>query len=142
MKAPPPADAQLRELLSSRGLRVTEQRLALLREMAKLKGPISHPELTDRMASTGLDRATVYRSLLTLADAGVLIRAQLGDQIWRYEFPRTQSSDHAHHPHFVCSECRDVRCLAAASVKLYGEAAESEVLEVHLRGRCARCIGH
>lgn len=133
-------DEEFRELLTSRGLRVTEQRVELLREMVRVKAPISHPELTEQMANSGLDRATVYRNLLTLAEAGVLIRAQLGDQVWRYELPRTVTSDHSHHPHLVCSECGNIRCLAAGSVKLHGEAAQSEVAEVQLRGRCADCV--
>jgi Fur family ferric uptake transcriptional regulator len=140
MKASARRDEEFRDLLTSRGLRVTDQRLLLLREMVKVTSPISHPELTERMAKSGLDRATVYRNLLTLADAGVLVRAQLGDQVWRYELPRTTSSDHAHHPHLVCSECGNVRCLPAGTVKLHGEAAKSEVSEVQLRGRCADCV--
>ncbi len=133
-------DAEFRELLTSRGLRVTEQRVELLHELVRVTSPISHPELNERMAKSGLDRATIYRNLLTLAEAGVIVRAQLGDQVWRYELPRTTTSDHAHHPHLVCSECGNVRCLAAGTVKLHGEAAKSQVAEVQLRGRCAECV--
>ena len=136
----PAREQALRELLASRGLRVTDQRVLLLQELAKVKSPISHPELTERMANSGLDRATVYRNLLTLADAGVLVRANLGDNVLRFELPRTLSSDHKHHPHLVCSECGNVRCLPAGTVKLHGEAAKSEVAEVQLRGRCAACV--
>jgi Fur family ferric uptake transcriptional regulator len=134
-------EQDLRELLSSRGLRVTEQRVLLLQELAKLKSPISHPELTERMVHSGLDRATIYRNLLTLVDAGVLVRAQLGDNVSRFELPRTLSSDHTHHPHLVCSDCGNVRCLPAGTVKLHGEAAKSDVAEVQLRGRCVACVG-
>jgi len=140
MKAAVRRDEELRDLLTSKGLRVTEQRLALLREMVSVKAPISHPELTERMDGAGLDRATVYRNLLILAEAGVLVRAQLGDQVWRYELPRTLSSDHAHHPHLVCSDCGNVRCLPAGTVKLYGEAAKNQISEVQLRGRCTSCL--
>ncbi len=140
MKAGNPRDADLRELLASRGLRITEQRVALLLEMMKVRSPISHPELTERMSGTTLDRATIYRNLLTLADAGVVVRTQLGDNVWRFELPRTLSSDHSHHPHLVCSECGNVRCLPASTVKLHGEAAKSQVAEVQLRGRCAACV--
>lgn len=133
-------DGEFRELLTSRGLRVTEQRVELLQELVRVTSPISHPELNERMAKSGLDRATIYRNLLTLAEAGVIVRAQLGDQVWRYELPRTTTSDHAHHPHLVCSECGNVRCLAAGTVKLHGEAAKSQVAEVQLRGRCADCV--
>jgi Fur family ferric uptake transcriptional regulator len=135
-----PREEDLRELLASRGLRITEQRLELLRQLIKVRTPISHPELTERMSGSGLDRATIYRNLLTLADAGVIVRAELGDQVWRYELPRTLTSDHAHHPHLVCSECGNVRCLPAGTVKLHGEAAKSDVSTVQLRGRCANCV--
>lgn len=134
-------EQDLRDLLASRGLRVTEQRVLLLQELVKVKAPISHPELTERMSQSGLDRATIYRNLLTLAEAGVLTRTQLGDQVWRFDLPRTTSSDHSHHPHLVCSECGNVRCLPAGTVKLHGEAAKSDVAEVQLRGRCAACVG-
>ena len=139
MAARVPQGRALRELLKSHGIRVTSRRIALLRELSKLESPISHSELTERMEGRGLDRATVYRNLLTLATRGVLIRAQLGDQVWRYELPRARSSDHSHHPHLVCTECGNVRCLPAGTVKLHGEAAKSEVSEVQLRGRCAAC---
>jgi Fur family ferric uptake transcriptional regulator len=141
MKSASRRAADFRDLLSSRGLRVTEQRLQLLHELARVTSPISHPELTERMEGSGLDRATVYRNLLTLAEAGVLVRAQLGDNVTRFELPRTLSSDHSHHPHLVCTECGNVRCLPANAVRLRGEAADSEVAEVQLRGRCAKCVG-
>ena len=140
MKTQAVRDDELRELLASRGLRVTEQRVTLLRELIKVKSPISHPELTERMSGTTLDRATIYRNLLTLVDAGVVIRTQLGDNVWRFELPRTLTSDHAHHPHLVCTDCGNVRCLPVNAVKLHGEAAKSDVAEVQLRGRCATCV--
>jgi Fur family ferric uptake transcriptional regulator len=130
----------LRELLVSRGFRVTEQRLVILRELAKLRIPTSHPELTERLAGSGLDRATVYRNLLSLTEAGVLIKTQLGDNVWRFELPRTASSEHGTHPHFICSDCGSVSCLPASSVALRGEAARNEVAEVQLRGRCTGCV--
>jgi Fur family ferric uptake transcriptional regulator len=132
-------DDDLRELLVSRGFRVTGQRLVILRELAKLRIPTSHPELTDRLAGSGLDRATIYRNLLSLTEAGVLIKTQLGDNVWRFELPRSASTEHGTHPHFVCSDCGSVACLPANSVALRGEAARKHVSEVQLRGRCADC---
>lgn len=140
MKSTSRREHDFRDLLTSKGLRVTEQRLLLLRKLAEVTSPISHPELTDRMEGSGMDRATVYRNLLTLADAGVLVRAQLGDNVSRFELPRTMSSDHSQHPHLVCTECGNVRCLPSGTVKLRGEAAKNEVSEVQLRGRCAACV--
>jgi Fur family transcriptional regulator, ferric uptake regulator len=133
-------DEDLRQLLSDQGLRVTDQRLIILRELAKLRRPTSHPELTERLANAHLDRATVYRTLLSLTKAGLLVRTQLGDNVWRFELPRAASVAHGAHPHFVCNDCGNVVCLPDGSVSLRGEVTRNEVVEVQLRGRCVACV--
>lgn len=133
-------DEDLRRLLVDRSIRVTEQRMVLLRELAKLRIPASHPELTGRLAGTALDRATIYRNLLSLTEAGILVRTQLGDAVWRFELPRNSSAEHGLHPHFVCTDCGRVACLPENTVTLRGEAARNEIAEVQLRGRCVACI--
>jgi Fur family transcriptional regulator, ferric uptake regulator len=134
-------EEELRQLLGSRGIRVTEQRLLILRELAKLRAPVSHGELTDRLAGYALDRATIYRNLLSLTDAGILVRTQLGDNVWRFEMPSSAAASHGAHPHFVCTDCGDVSCLPKGAVKLAGgEIARIEVAEVQLRGRCGECV--
>ena len=133
-------DDDLRAVLAQKGIRVTEQRLALLRELAKLRLPVSHAELTERLASSGLDRATVYRNLLALTEAGLLVRTQLGDNVWRFELPRGETGEHGAHAHFVCTDCGDVACLADDAVVLKGLSARSTVSEVQLRGSCGTCV--
>ena len=134
-------DEDLKALLTENGLRVTHQRMTVLRELARLRLPVSHAELTDRLAGAGLDRATVYRNLLTFTESGLLVRTQLGDNVWRFELPDTTGGEHGHHPHFVCSDCGTVSCLPANTISLRGEAKRNEVAEVQLRGRCEGCVG-
>jgi Fur family ferric uptake transcriptional regulator len=136
----PLKDDDVRRLLASRGIRVTEQRLVLLRELARLRAPTSHPELTERMSRSGLDRATIYRNLLSLAKAGLLVRTQLGDAVWRYELPRGAELQHGRHPHFVCTDCGDVACLSSRAVSLGKEVGRRQISEVQLRGRCDACV--
>jgi len=133
-------DEDLRELLVSQGIRVTDQRMAILRELAKLRVPTSHPDLTERLAGAVLDRATIYRNLLSLTKAGLLVRTQLGDNVWRFELPHTKAAEHGVHPHFVCNDCGDVACLPDGAVTLRGEAVRNQVAEVQLRGRCVSCV--
>jgi len=133
-------DDDLRQILGARGIRVTEQRLLILRELSKLTFPISHPELTDRLGESELDRATVYRNLLSLTEAGLLVKTQLGDGVWRFELPNAPSAEHGAHPHFVCNDCGSVECLPKGSVTLRGEASRNEVADVQLRGRCTDCV--
>ena len=131
-------DDDLRALLVDKGLRVTEQRMAILRELAKLRIPTSHGELTERLDGAGLDRATVYRNLLSLTAAGLLVKTQLGDNVWRFELPHTATTEHGSHPHFVCNDCGDISCLPESAVRLRA-AVRRHVAEVQLRGQCAAC---
>jgi Fur family ferric uptake transcriptional regulator len=139
-KPRPLREDALRQLLITRGIRVTSQRMVILRELAKISQPISHPELTERLADDELDRATIYRNLLSLTEAGILVRTQLGDNVWRFELPHGKDVAHGEHPHFICTECGDVACLPANTVKLRGDATQREIAEVQLRGRCGTCL--
>lgn len=132
-------DENLRQLLVDRGIRITEQRMVILRELSKLRVPTSHPELTERLSGSALDRATIYRNLLSLTEAGLLVKTQLGDNVWRFELPQPASSGHGSHPHFVCNDCGNVSCLPKSAVTLRGEAVRNEVADVQLRGRCFTC---
>jgi Fur family ferric uptake transcriptional regulator len=129
----------LRQVLTEHQLRVTGPRLAILRELGRVKNPISHTELTERLASSDLDRVTIYRNLLSLTKAGLLVRTQLGDNVWRFSWPRSATPEHGAHPHFVCNDCGGIACLPADSVTLRGAATRNQVAEVQLRGRCPSC---
>jgi len=132
-------DARFRALLEAQGLRITEQRLSVLRALSWSRTPVSFPELAERLAGD-LDRATVYRNLLALAEAGILVRSQLGDGVWRYELPETAQGSHGHHPHLVCVDCGGVSCLPVNAVSIRrATAAQVEVTEIQLRGLCAAC---
>lgn len=137
--APTRREARLRDLLHDRGLRVTSQRIAVLRALSRAKQPISHPELAERLADQGMDRSTVYRNLLSLTDAGITVRTALGDNVWRYELMRDEAENHGAHPHLVCDDCGTVACLPESAVRLEDGDLGIEVDSVQLRGRCSDC---
>jgi len=129
----------LRALLQERGVRVTDQRLLLLRELSRWDHPVSHAELTEALADTSLDRVTIYRNLVSMSELGILVRTKLADGVWRFELPHGRPAQHDRHPHFVCTECGEVSCLERLDVTLRGRVTENEVTEVQVRGRCAQC---
>jgi Fur family transcriptional regulator, ferric uptake regulator len=133
-------DERFRSLLSSKGIRVTDQRVSVLRALARRQTQVTFPELVEELSPRGLDRATVYRNLTGMAEAGILIRTQLADGVARYELPQWGGSLHAEHLHLVCVDCGNVSCLPASAVSLHGEA-KRRVTEVQLRGHCASCVG-
>jgi len=121
----------IRERLRQAGLRATPARIEVLRTLVASATPLSHPELAARLPE--LDRATVYRNLVALADAGVLRRFDAGDHAWRFEPVRDRD-----HPHFVCGDCGDVRCLPELDLAL-PKALRQRTDEVQLVGRCDAC---
>jgi Fur family ferric uptake transcriptional regulator len=133
------SDDTLRDMLKEKGLRVTEQRMILLRELVRQSNPISHAELTETLAHMGLDRVTVYRNLVSMAELGLVVRTQLGDGVWRFEIPSGKSRRHEGHPHFVCTNCGDISCLTESDVLLRGDVTRNEVQDVQIRGRCRAC---
>lgn len=137
-----------KEQLRAAGLRSTGPRIAVLRELEVARGPVSHAELADKLASEGFDRATVYRNLIDLAEAGIAIRSDHGDHIWRFELrAAAQSGAHskdAVHPHFVCTECGTVSCLPETAVRIgtgnrIPRSLAERRVEVQVKGTCDTC---
>jgi Fur family ferric uptake transcriptional regulator len=134
---------RLQDLVRRSGLRSTKGRLAVLERLESAAGPMSHAELVDLLANEGYDRATTYRNLVDMAEAGILSRVELGDHTWRFEMRRAADAD-ARHPHFVCVDCGDVACVPAEAfdVSLSPELRSGEigeVTEIVLKGRCPEC---
>jgi Fur family ferric uptake transcriptional regulator len=143
---PTPSVESLREQIRATGLRVTAPRVAVLQRVLQASAPVTHGELAEALAPQGWDRATIYRNLIDLTEAGILRRTDVGDHVWRFEMrydDRTAHVDKAH-PHFVCDECGDVQCLPEESVELHASRSAPKSLrgrdvEIQLKGRCDRC---
>jgi Fur family ferric uptake transcriptional regulator len=91
-----------------------------------------------------LDRATIYRNLSDLTEAGLLQRLDLGDHVWRFEpAPAAQPHHEGQHPHFVCTDCGAVQCLDDVEVSLRGPSVPRSVAQasvrVQLTGQCDDC---
>lgn len=139
----PDTDTELRERLKKLGLRATSTRLAVLHTLHDAAGPLTHEQVMDSPTTRSLDRATVYRILADLSEAGILRRMDLGDHVWRFEFLdgcRSISDDHAH---FLCEACQQVTCLPPLEVRAVSGALPQVLrgaeIRLEVRGRCAEC---
>ncbi|MEX0714592.1 MAG: transcriptional repressor [Pirellulales bacterium] len=135
----------LRDRIRDAGLRGTTARIAVLEKLEQAKTPLSHAELADVLVPQGFDRATVYRNLIDLTEAGLVARSELGDHVWRFESRRKGHAHISEHPHFVCVDCGEVSCLSDVSVDISPTPGTStsvigELTEVLLKGRCGRCV--
>ena len=134
---------KVRGRLREAGLRCTAARLWVMQQLIKATSPVTHADLAETLAAKGFDRATIYRNLVELTDAGLVSRIELGDHLWRFELKRLGKST-AGHPHFVCVDCGEVSCLPSVRVDIKPSPGTkssgiSKVTEVLLKGLCGNC---
>lgn len=132
--------AALRALLQELGLRVTAARLAVMGFVLQSRRALSHADLESGLADRQIDRVTLYRTLDTLAEAGLLAKSIGSDRVAR--FVPIARGDHSHHAHFTCDQCGRLYCLEAKPPKTTPLPAgfEADVVEVNVHGRCADCV--
>lgn len=137
--------AEIRNEIRATGMRSTAPRISVLERLRRADAPLSHAEITEELLPLGFDRATIYRNLVDLAEAGLVSRVELGDHVWRYEVrgPEPREGE-GEHPHFVCNDCGTVSCLPAVSVDIRPapgsrRSVVAEVSDIVLKGRCESC---
>lgn len=132
----------VRDDIRASGLRATPARIAALAELRGARAPMSHADLAERLASSGIDKATAFRNLNDLTAVGLLRRSELGDHVWRFEAVDPSAPNDEGHPHFLCVDCGSVTCLSdvqlTAGSRRRSESV-GEVTEILLRGHCRVC---
>ncbi len=132
----------IKELIRGVGLRATSARIATLAQLRHATSPLTHAEVAKNLAASGIDKATAFRNLNDLVEAGLVRRSELGDHVWRFEVIDPDQHDRAGHPHFLCVDCGSVSCLedvklTAGSLRHSGQVGE--ITEILLRGHCNDC---
>ena len=90
--------------LKSNGLRVTAGKMAVFDAVQSLESHFSQKDLFDQLKASGrvVHRATVYRALPLLEQAGIIRQVHFHDSPEaRYE----HHFDHQHHDHLRCLGC-------------------------------------
>ena len=132
---------QLSRGLRDAGLRLTHQRLEIVRVIA---ADDTHPDVETvyqavrvRVPTISLD--TVYRTLATLAERGLITRVLFTPGSARYD------ANQARHHHFVCTGCglvRDVEDHDLDGIRATAEVTRigrPDTVTVQFRGVCAEC---
>ena len=92
--------------LSSKNLKLTEERKVVLREIFLHPGHLEAEDLWHnlRKKRKRTSRATVYRTLDLLVDSGMVRKVDLGHGHSHYE----HVLGHTHHEHMICLKCGKV----------------------------------
>ena len=140
---PEGAAASLRAFLRSRGLRMTDEREALVRAALTRRRHFTLEELVQDVVShdTRASRATVYRALPILIEAGILQPVLVTDEPRRFEL----AFGRRHHDHLRCRRCGKVvefRSEVIEDLQIGIAARHGFRLTGHLHelvGDCAAC---
>lgn len=133
---------ELKQTIRKAGLRATPARVATLDLLNRATSPLTHADVAKHLSQKGIDKATAFRNLNDMTEAGLLRRTELGDHVWRFEPIGENEHADATHPHFVCVECGSVSCLNEIKLtekSLTASRQIGEVTEILLRGHCNKC---
>jgi Fur family ferric uptake transcriptional regulator len=128
--------------LTAAGERVTRQRLLVADALAASGRRLTAEQLyrSLRRRDPAIGRATVFRTLETLVEAGVARRLELDGHVYAYV-----ACLPAHHHHIACTRCGRVEEIDEAYVTPIAERLAEEMgfeiddARLDFYGRCATC---
>lgn len=135
--------ASLDKVLRDKSLSVTDGRKKILTLFLNSKGALSHSDI-ERHSGEHFDRVTIYRTLQTFVEKGIIHTIPTDDNTIMYALCRDGCGEHHHHDnhiHFHCTKCGKTECLNEVHVPdiripagyLSGET------QVIIKGLCRDC---
>ena len=104
---------QVENILKRNQLSVTGSRSRILQLFLEQPGALAHGDI-ERKAGEKFDRVTVYRTLQTFVDKGIIHAIPTADNSIRYALCKDECAEghhQDHHIHFVCDNCGNTYCL-------------------------------
>ena len=136
-------NTDIKEILKRSQLSITASREKILHLFLEQTGALAHGDIEKR-AGEKFDRVTVYRTLQTFVEKGIIHTIPTADNSIRYALCKDDCAEGHHHDqhiHFVCSNCRNTYCLddiVTPDIKL-PKGYSSSHIEVVVEGICKNC---
>ncbi|MEP7280109.1 MAG: Fur family transcriptional regulator [Bacteroidota bacterium] len=134
---------QIQQVLKRNLLSVTESRSKILELFLQQNGALAHADI-EKKSGSSFDRVTVYRTLQTFVEKGIIHTIPTADNSILYALCKdecTAGRHHDHHVHFVCQQCGNTICLddiTVPDVRLPG-GYQARHVEVVVNGVCKDC---
>jgi Fur family ferric uptake transcriptional regulator len=102
----------MNEILRRKHLSVTDSRKKILSLFLAGSDALAHGDI-EKKAGEKFDRVTVYRTLQTFVEKGIIHTIPTADNSVRYALCKDCTEGHHHddHVHFVCNNCARIFCL-------------------------------
>jgi len=134
---------EIKDILKRNNLSVTGSREKILGLFLNQEGALAHGDI-EKKAGEKFDRVTIYRTLQTFVEKGIIHAIPTADNSIRYALCKDECSEghhHDHHIHFFCTHCQTTYCLddvVTPDVKLPKGYVSSHI-EVVVEGTCKSC---
>lgn len=131
------------DLLQKNKLRKTPMRMQILELLLQTKAAVSKRFIEEHLGTLS-DRVTVYRTLKTFEDAGIIHSVMDFDGDTKFALCSTDcGAGHHHdgHVHFHCSKCGSTKCLDDMPLPKIpnGSGVSIEEIQIIAKGICADC---
>jgi Fur family ferric uptake transcriptional regulator len=106
------------DILKRTGLSITDGRKVILDLFLSSSGALSHADI-EKHKSVNFDRVTVYRTLQTFVESGIIHQIPTTENTILYGLckdPCEGGHHHDEHVHFVCNSCEKTICLDDVTV--------------------------
>lgn len=130
------------DILVQHSLRKTAVRMQVLDIFLQSQEALSHNDIESHFSQ--LDRITLYRTLRTFEEKGVIHKAIDGGEKLKYALCSGRCSEHAHadhHAHFHCDQCGKTICIESMHTPAVQAPVGFRVSGAYLvlKGTCSTC---
>jgi Fur family ferric uptake transcriptional regulator len=134
---------QVIETLKKNQLSITDSRKTILQLFMQSDGALAHMDIENNTGEE-FDRVTIYRTLQTFVDKGIIHTIPSSDNAIRYALCKDACGEGHHHDnqiHFMCDCCGTTYCLDHVQVPTFQLpggflAARTDMV---VSGSCNRC---
>lgn len=130
------------EILKKHKLRITQFRLDVIDIFMRSGHALSSADVEQNLKDA--DRITLYRTLKSFEDKGIIHKAIDGTQTQKFAICEAQCDEHHHHDehvHFHCMKCQNTFCLDHVFVPKVSlpEGFTMKQTDMIVSGVCEKC---
>lgn len=132
----------IEKLLESKGVRLTANRILVMRELMHSSHPVSLAELETSLGFS-MDKASIFRVLELFADKDVVHVIEDGSRSLKYEVCHSgdKHSIADQHAHFYCECCKETYCFETARIPMIDipDGFTPHSVNYMIKGVCRKC---
>ncbi len=134
---------EVEDILKQNRLSITGSRLKILEFFLAHDGALSHADI-EKNTGESFDRVTVYRTLQTFVEKGIIHLIPTTDNSIKYALCKDDCAPgyhHDNHVHFICDECSKTICLDGVNIPIVKlpKGFTPQHAEMVVTGVCGDC---